>query len=77
MDIVEFFRMLITILLAVFCVGLVLAIVGATVGNTCFLLINCFKKENSLEEADKSKKRKKVLSFPEVGKPDNKLPRAS
>jgi len=48
MDLAAFFRMAIPIALALFCGGLILTSIVIFVGNSFFILKNCFRKEERI-----------------------------
>lgn len=74
MDLVAFFRIAIPVVLAVFSVGLILAINVIFIGNAYYVLKNCFKREENVDIAcngqskiaslrfEKPKDQKKILA---------------
>ena len=76
MDVVAFFRMAIPITLALFCVGLILALNVIFIGNAVYVLKNCFKKRVNITVVKNESSKDKTLSTLEPKPLDESLPKA-
>ena len=76
MDVVAFFRMAIPITLALFCVGLILALNVIFIGNAVYVLKNCFKKRVNIAVVKNGSGKDKTLSSLEPKHLDESLPKA-
>ena len=76
MDLAAFFRIAISVVLAIFSVGLILAINVIFFGNTYYILKNCFKRGENKTEFDQGPKREKIFEYEKPNRIDRKLPKA-
>ena len=76
MDVVAFFRMAIPITLALFCVGLILALNVIFIGNAFYVLKNRFKKRVNIAVVKDGPDKDKTLSTLEPKHLDESLPKA-
>ena len=77
MDLVAFFRMAIPITLALFCVGLILALNVIFIGNAFYVLKNCFKKRVNIAVVKDGSGKGKSLSTLKPKHLDETWPKAS
>ena len=77
MDLVAFFRVAIPVVLAVFSVGLILVINVIFIGNACYVLKNCFKREKNMVISSKGQNKMVSLRFKKSEDPKEILPKAS
>ena len=76
MDLVAFFRIAVPVVLAVFSVGLILAINVIFIGNACYILKRCFKKEENIGAAGRERNKNISLRFNKPQVPEDILPKA-
>lgn len=77
MDAVEFFRILIPVLLAIFIGAIVITLICIFFGNACVVLINCFKRRESSEKTEEDPLEVDIFKFPKGRNPHRRLPKAS
>ncbi len=77
MEIVAFFRMTIAIVLALFCVGLILAINVIFFGNAFYILKNSFQKKKNIVGAKEELSRIKSINNEEARNLKQTMPKAS
>ena len=77
MDLVAFFRMAIPIVLALFCVGLILAINVIFFGNAFYILKNSFQKKKNIVVAKEELSRIKGVNNEEARSLKQTMPKAS
>jgi hypothetical protein len=77
MELVAFFRMAIAIVLALFCVGLILAINVIFFGNAFYILKNSFQKKKNIVGAKEELSRIKSINNEEARNLKQTMPKAS
>ena len=77
MDLAAFFRIAIPIALALFCGGLILTIIVIFVGNSFFILKNCFKNEENIIGDYEGSSKYKNLNHGREKRLGRTLPKAS
>ena len=77
MELVAFFRMAIAIVLALFCVGLILAINVIFFGNAFYILKNSFQKKKNIVGAKEELSRIKGVNNEEARSLKQTMPKAS
>ena len=77
MDLVSFFRTAIPVVLAVFSVGVILMINVIFIGNACYVLRRCFRKEENIDVANKEQNKSIALPFNKPRDSKDILPKAS
>jgi hypothetical protein len=76
MDLVAFFRIAVPVVLAVFSMGLILAINVIFIGNAFYILKRCFKKEVYIGMASIEQNKSIRLRFNKPQAPEDILPKA-